>query len=133
MTTAGGRWTAGLWAALTMLCLGAAGIALLFGLSLVAPHGSPERATISACETRHSARNNYVQCEALLTDGTHISLRRAGHPGGSVDAVRAPWGSYIVPWKGFTAWTAALAAPLTLLVAAAACAVALRKAVASLR
>ncbi len=129
VTTAGGRWTVGLWALLTLLCLGATGIALLFGLTLVAPNGSPERATVSACETRHSARNDYVQCEALLANGTHISLRHDGHPGESVDAVRAPWGSYIVPRKGYTAWTAALAAPLALLLAAAACAVALRKAV----
>ncbi|MGV9266225.1 hypothetical protein ACWDRR_16360 [Kitasatospora sp. NPDC003701] len=132
MTVAGGagqRWAVGLWAALTALCVCASGIALVLALSLVAPRGPLEQVTVSACETRHAGRNDYVQCEGLLTDGTHVSLRHDGHPGEQVEAVKTPWGSYIVPWTGVTAWTAALAAPAALLLAAVACTTALRKAV----
>lgn len=131
MTVGGGagrRWAVGLWAVLTGMCVCAAGIALVLGLSLVAPQESLERVTVSECETRHAGRNDYVQCDGLLADGTHVSLRHDGHPGEHVDAVKTPWGSYVVPWKGFTAWAAALAAPLALLLAAVACTIALRKA-----
>ncbi|WP_380283672.1 hypothetical protein [Kitasatospora purpeofusca] len=126
---AGGRATVVLWAVLTALCVGAVGVALLLGLTQVAPWGTAERVAVSECETRHAGRNAYVQCDGLLADGTRVSLRHAGRPGESVDAVQAPWGSYVVPRRGLAAWSAALAAPAALLLAAAACTVALRRAV----
>ncbi|MFE2722186.1 hypothetical protein [Kitasatospora sp. NPDC059327] len=125
---AGGRGTVGWWAVLAALCVCAAGVALVLGLSLVAPQGALEQVTVSACETRHAGRDDYVQCDGLLADGTHVSLRHDGHPGEHVDAAKTPWGSYIVPGRGFVPWAAALAAPAGLLLAAVACVIALRRA-----
>ncbi|MFJ8045394.1 hypothetical protein ACIRBX_33300 [Kitasatospora sp. NPDC096147] len=118
-----------LWGVLAALCLGAAAVALVLGLSLVAPSGPVEQVTVSACETRHAGRNGYVQCDGLLADGTRVSLRHDGHPGEHVAAAKTPWGSYTVPMRGFMAWTTALAAPAALLLVAVACTGALRRAV----
>ncbi|MEU3567709.1 hypothetical protein AB0E96_04640 [Kitasatospora sp. NPDC036755] len=122
-----GRSTVVLWAVLTALCVVAVGVAVLLGLARVAPWGPVERVVVSTCETRHAGRNDYVQCDGVLPDGAPVSLRHDGRPGEGVDAVRAPWGSYVVPRTGFAAWAEALAAPLVLSLATVACVVALRK------
>ncbi|MFK0191754.1 hypothetical protein [Kitasatospora sp. NPDC090308] len=104
-------------------------MSLALGLSLVAPNEPLEQVTASACETKHAGRNDYVRCDGTRADGTRVSLRHDGHPGEQVAAAKTPWGAYTVPSKGFTAWTAALAAPTALLLATVACTIALRKAV----
>ncbi|AUY49432.1 hypothetical protein [Streptomyces sp. CB01881] len=118
---AGERPTTVLWGLLTALCVGAAAVGLVLGLARVAPWGHPESVVVTECHTKHAGRNDYVQCEARSAGGALVSLRHDGHPGEAVRAVRAPWGSYVVPQTGVTAWAIALAVPLALLLAASVC------------
>ncbi|MGW0857582.1 hypothetical protein [Streptomyces sp. NPDC002690] len=124
MTTRGGTntWaTAVLWAVVTALCAGATVLTLLIGLAYVAPHGRAERVTVTACAVHRAGKSDYVRCEGTLPDGTRIVVQGADHAGRTVEAVRAPWGHWIVPRTGLLARAAAVAAPLLLFLATAAC------------
>ncbi|MFD6420776.1 hypothetical protein [Streptomyces sp. NPDC060198] len=115
------RTTAVVWAVVAALCAGATALALVIGLAYVAPHGRAEQVTVTDCAVHRAGKNDYVRCEGSLSDGTRIVVQGADHPGRTVEVVRAPWGHWIVPRTGPLAWTAALAAPLLLLLATAAC------------
>ncbi|MFD6531868.1 hypothetical protein [Streptomyces sp. NPDC060184] len=56
-----------------------------------------------------------------MAGGSRTVVQGAEHVGRTVEAVRAPWGHWIVPRAGLLAWLAALVAPLVLFLATAAC------------
>ncbi|MFD0274913.1 hypothetical protein ACFVHB_13575 [Kitasatospora sp. NPDC127111] len=116
-----------------MLFASATVVAPVVGLVRVTPWGSVERVVVTAWQTRHAGRSNHVRGEARSAAGVVVSLRQHGHPGENVDAVRAPWGSHVVPQQGPAAWASALPAPPLPLLAAAGCAVATRRTVRRLR